>query len=105
MSAFETYLVMQCSEFRAALFVLSLLFTFFSYLAYDKKKHDASGVIFLVGFALALIGVCVPSTKTACAMVLVPAITQNEELREDFDDIYELGLERIREALENEDER
>lgn len=43
-----------------------------------------------------------PSTKTAAAVVLIPALTQNEELNSDLGEIYNLGIQRIKELLGSE---
>lgn len=46
--------------------------------------------------------VTVPSTKTAAAMLTIPVIVSNETLQADASEIYSLGMERLKEVLEDE---
>ena len=44
----------------------------------------------------------VPSTKTLAAMLVLPAIVNNETVQEDASEIYGLALEGLRKAVEDE---
>ena len=54
-------------------------------------------LIFMVASAL------LPSTKSACAILAIPVIANNETLQADATEVYSLGMERLKEALEIED--
>ena len=45
-----------------------------------------------------------PSTKTMCAVLTIPAVANSEVLQRDAASIYQLGMERLKEVLELESE-
>lgn len=49
---------------------------------------------------LSTVGVIfIPSTKTLCAVYVVPVVINNETLHKDLGEVYELGMERLKEVL------
>ena len=44
----------------------------------------------------------IPSTKTAAAMVVIPAIANNETIRKEAGDLYALAKQALREAVTDE---
>ena len=49
-----------------------------------------------------LISAFLPSTKTAAAMVVIPAIANNETIRKEAGDLYALAKQALREAVTDE---
>lgn len=56
-----------------------------------------SSLITVLSLSMAL--AFVPTTKTLCAIIAIPAIANNEQLQADASDIYRLGMERLKEEL------
>lgn len=46
-----------------------------------------------------LAAVLMPSTKTLCAVVVVPAIANSEAVQKDFPELYTLAVEKLKEQL------
>lgn len=113
-SAWEIYWVMQLDAIRDALVVISAvgivgLFTV-CVIAWDS--YDDSKIMKRVYFVSPLLLITVaaatflPSSKTAAAMIVIPAITNNERLQAEAGDLYQLakqGLQKL--VADNQDEK
>ncbi len=123
LSGWEVYLIMQADSVRLLLGisvgVLSIAAIALSVVAgvttlnpADKREERAAPELrrFAIRYAMlplsvSVVASCVmPSTKTLCAIYVVPAIVNNEELRTDGGEIYELAVERLKDALGEKDE-
>lgn len=119
MTAFQVYLVMQLDSASAAFFIAAIVSGLISLVTVvlagigvadeDCPWHENTAgvkafartmaIVFAVFFVLAA---ATPSTKTACAMIAVPKIVNNEKLQGDMSDVYELGMQRIKDELTKE---
>jgi hypothetical protein len=72
----------------------------------DKNAAAAAYAVFVrvaPAFVVTILAATfIPSTKTLCACIAVPAIANNEQLQADATDIYKLGMERLKEELGGE---
>lgn len=123
-SPFEVYLVMQLSSIGSFFFIAGVissaalgcgaLFHSMNRTEYDKK-YDASGYenagIFLkkVPFrallpaSLFFISALIPTTKTAAAMIILPALTSKEvtePLAKEGKELYALAKQALRDAVD-----
>ena len=125
-SPLEIYLIMQLDSiglFLAilgfALTVLTIALVFFQLASYDcsfdsqeskdqRKENRATARRITPRIALAavvLMGLSslIPSTKTAAAMFVIPAIANNENIRREAGDLYQLAKQALTElATEKE---
>ena len=76
----------------------------------EYEKSVQTGAIRLakrVAFPFLIVGLTsalLPSTKTMCAVLTIPLVVDNEQLQGDATEIYQLGIERLKEVLEVEPE-
>ena len=115
MSSFQVYLMLQCNELRYAanlVLLFSILgivgFSIWSIAAeaegWEKQAKDALRWRMISAYGLliaAILLIVTPSKKTVCAMVTVPTIVNGEKLDPELADIYKLGMERIRDELDD----
>lgn len=105
---FEVYIVMQADDVKNALeglAGLSLLtagcLVVFSSLAEEAlvvpKKSTA---LLIFGILCGVTSSLVPSTKTAAAMLVVPAIVNNERLQKEASELYQIAKKALKEAVE-----
>ncbi len=115
LSPWTVYWVMQMDH----IFRFSLIFTVLtgvvaalSFIPWaDSWNNDAvpkciaRAVLWLVPlvFALGAATALIPSTKTMCAVLTLPVVVNNQTLQHDATEIYRLGLDRLRGALEIEE--
>jgi len=64
--------------------------------------HATAGSFFVVG---ALAATLMPSTKTLCAMFVVPAIVNSQAVQKDFPELYALAVEKLKSQLTPELEK
>lgn len=122
MSAFDTYFMMQADNLCAMIMGVGIIAAAVgglmaavgagvladNYSPSDGKSARAVLKTGLTGLAIGL--VCfvgyafTPNSKTVAAMYLVPALTQNETIQGDLEDVYALGMERLKELLTEEKE-
>ena len=118
MSAWTIYWILQLDSigvFFGLLFIAGAIFTGSTVLVgvcvtdrgcYPSEKQDEAWERFKrtgwrVGAATVIVGAMstfIPSTKTAAAMVVIPAIANNETIRAEAGDLYRLAKEALREA-------
>lgn len=55
-------------------------------------------LVVVAGVCIVLLGV-IPSTKTAAAMIVVPAIVNNKAVQHEAGDLYALAKEALKEAI------
>lgn len=119
MSPWTVYWVMQADSLRGALvtpIVLSIVGALISgFVASmtvidplpDRGRNDRihAKSRFWLSFSVTVFAIAgtaisfVPTTKTLCAVIAVPAVINNEQLQADAADIYRLGMERLKEEL------
>lgn len=68
-------------------------------------KFSAAKRIATFALPLALIVAFLPSSKTAAAMYVIPAIANNETLRSEAGDLYKLAKEALKQAVGSEEKR
>lgn len=104
-SPFEIYLVMQLDSVR----LTALLIAVFAGIAIGPVLMSASDRAFkrpvrVIGAALTIFALSVgasallPSSRTAAAMLVIPAILNNEKIQDEAGELYQLakqGLQRI----------
>jgi hypothetical protein len=124
MSHWTVYWVMQADTIQTCVIVMAVglwlaagvaLFGSFAsmqvrkYESDEKKLAEAKIVSRWMRYSakLAILGVLamvslifIPSTKTLCACIAIPAIANNDKLKGDATEIYKLGMERLKEALQ-----
>jgi len=83
--------------------------TFYPELSSSKKERELGEAqsrtakrMLTPFFILAALAAFSPSTKTAAAMVIVPAIANNETIRKEAGDLYSLAKQALREAVTDE---
>lgn len=111
-SAFEVYLVMQLDAIRGGVLTLALLsgtgllgtLMALSIGDVDEQECKKWRKWFLVLTpALTLLFSATPSTQTAAAMVIVPAIT-SQEVVDEASELYTMAKEALRDALPKKEE-
>jgi hypothetical protein len=126
LSAWTVYWVMQADSIGKAVLTLAIfapiataVYTLFSQLSNVPDRWDGEPAkdemrderrkgwkvslrMALATAAVWIVAALCPSTKTLCACLAVPAIANNEALRTDAADIYRLGMERLKEVLDDE---
>lgn len=108
-SAFTIYLVMQADGVSASLFIIGscmliwggICWAFYSDLDEfgNERKIYSSWKLAMIGIALLAIAAAVPSTKTAAAMLIVPAITSESAIEmasPEARELYELTKGALR---------
>lgn len=73
----------------------------------DPRKFAATAARRLAYFAFPalLVTVFIPSSKTAAAMVVLPAITNNANVQREAGDLYAMAKDALREAIKPDDEK
>lgn len=120
MTAWQVYWVMQLDGigytltfFTFALVCAALQFLFIGSLitergsSYATDKQDAARAtiqrrtkwLVIGAIATATVNVFVPTTKTAAAMVVLPAIANSEAIRAEAGDLYHIAKQALREAV------
>lgn len=117
MTGLDVYLILQLDtiismiQILMPLNILYLITCFIIYIIFQDTLKDGFrsffkwSMIFTV-FNCFISLVCLtflPNTKTACAIYIVPAIVNNEKLKDDASEIYELAVEKMKEILKTED--
>lgn len=118
LTPFQVYLVMQLDSINTLAFVFGVLsaivFTI-SFICYvvnnaSSKKEEAAcaemalGIAKKVGVLAALsliLGTFLPSTKTAAAMIVLPAIANNEAIQTEAGELYGLAKEGLRNLVKS----
>lgn len=114
MSTFEVYLWLKLDDFIAFLLICGLLGTIIIPLIYlfvsdstGEYKHKKKVILATMFFLMfIMIGFLMPSTKQAAAIYVMPKIlTENNinTLNEDAKEIYNLGIETIKNELKQEE--
>ena len=111
---FQVYLVMQLDDLRAAM----VFFGFFIFMAgiyIARTRHDQTrrvGFIgptaILLGFALLCVSAATPSSKTAAAMLILPALTSDkvtEPLTAEAKELYGLAKSALSNLAEKKAEK
>lgn len=103
MNAFETYLILQLDSLHVAN-VLLMFYLLISGIVrgFYLDMHDQGEKVpvmakrhAMIALAFLCLGAVVPSTKTALAMFIVPAVTQNEEAKKIPGKVIELINEKL----------
>ena len=113
-SPWEIYMVLQLDtvhSIAAAGASLFLLIGFFVATAYVveflgeppcRKGRRLRNFIFAILSVTLILGSIVafaPSTRNMCLILGIPAILNNEGVQSDLEEVYELGVDRVKEAL------
>lgn len=109
---FEVYVVMQLDTVIVSAFVFGMLLFIVGafYVAvgsedYSRGMFWAGVVSFALGILCILAGTFLPSTKTAAAMIVLPAITSEEvvaPVSAEARELYDLAKQAIRKAVDAE---
>ena len=118
-SPWEIYLVLQLDKigqgataFSAAAVVATLLAAVFycttSPEGYDARLHGTAKTALKwalpASLVFSLAAVTIPSSKTAAAMIIIPAIANNETIQKEAADLYGLAKQALTEAIKPDDE-
>lgn len=123
-NAFTIYLVLQLDSIHTMLFLIFLVggialalltgviamvnddFGVYSYSEnpkehsswtwWKKHLHKMVGVVLVAGFLSALL----PSTKTAAAMFIIPAVANNERVQAEFEELYTIARDGLKKMAE-----
>ena len=111
MTGFEVYVIMQLDSVIASAGVLAgvlvfgtLFFVSFNLLVNEdmsvvtKNKALLRKLAYLIG-GLLLVNTFLPSTKTAAAMHVLPAIANNETIQNEASEIYQLAKQALKDAV------
>lgn len=112
LSAWDVYWVMQLDSINAGAAIIGVFGTAFGAIgtgvftvAVADGEEWAPPVLRLarrvlgVGVLCAIAAVFLPSTKTAAAMIVVPAIANNQTLQREAGELYTLAKDALREAI------
>lgn len=103
--AWDVYWVMQLDSIGIGLIFFGIAFVvassaMFAYVAEEHQRVSAWGVIFgLVGFGMWGLNMFLPSSKTAAAMMVLPAITSEsvvQTVAPETRELYELAKDALR---------
>lgn len=111
MSAWTIYWILQLDNFVSALTGVVVLGGTGGLMLYgfgileEMAAAARAGRRILVAVAVAcVLLVFMPNTKTAAAMVIIPAIANNEALKAEAGDLYQLAKQALREAVTDKPE-
>jgi uncharacterized protein YqhQ len=106
---FEVYIVMQADSVGKVVGLISILLgvatlmcLLFGHIEEEEKaiaagKKTAIALIISLAFSALL-----PSTKTAAAMIVIPAIVNNEALQKEAGDLYKIAKQALADAVAEE---
>lgn len=112
-SPWEIYLVMQLDTIGGAAVLVStfgvvgLLFMWTWIAEYsDGIAARVVGAAFTAAWALSVaVAVFIPSSKTAAAMIVIPAIANNEKFQDEAGDLYRLAKQGLEKLVASEPEK
>lgn len=111
MSAFDVYCLMQADTLKFLLIAIALCNLFpgaiLGVISFTPPCGDQESVAMrkvakrclLAAVVMGTLAAACPGTRTLAAMWVVPRLVNNEEIATDLRDVYELGLERLKESL------
>lgn len=74
----------------------------------DDRKNKRAGFVRAIRIAFPFAAVClfaqavIPSSKTAAAMIVIPAIANSEVLQKEAGDLYQLAKQGLRELVNDD---
>lgn len=103
-SPWTIYWVLQLDSIRAALsfacFVIACAALFgFLYCVDERKRLVVPTLLSVLAAIVFTAAAFLPSTKTAAAMVVVPAIANNPRIQSEAGDLYQLAKEALEQAV------
>lgn len=115
-SGWDIYWVMQLDSIRTGLFMLSLLLCMLAifspslamildvdaddFIAMVKKNYrKVLAVIAIPLFA----AIALPSSRTAAAIIIIPAVANDEAIQKEAGDLYQLAKDGFRQLVEPEE--
>ena len=105
-SPFEIYLVMQLDSLVGLAIGFSILFGVATLFAVFAALDDAlDRPIFALSvtagpfLVAALTAALLPSSKTAAAMVVIPAIANNEKIQDEASELYQLAKQGLKQVI------
>lgn len=113
MDAWTIYWILQLDSINSAFGTIALISGIasssafvFSGIVWLNQEEQAAKIIRKFSYRAAWIfaitiasGALIPSTKTAAAMVVIPAIANNETIRNEAADLYKLAKDALRDAV------
>ena len=107
MSAWTIYWILQLDTIGNAMGLISFLGLLFVPLGWAFSIDVIKSLWAYVACSLAtaawavavMAAIFLPSTKTAAAMVIIPAIANNEAIQKEAGDLYQLAKQALREAV------
>ena len=99
-SSFKVYLVMQLDDIRIGLAIFGVVFSIGGAIAYNGQVGFFAPALAALGVLLWGISTFLPSSKTAAAMIVIPAITQDEVVETvsgEAKELYALTKDALRE--------
>jgi hypothetical protein len=116
MNAWQIYLVMQLDDFKLGMGLFTAISAVFMGICLVGCSEIKDGDPILpraqsvcrravAAFVLLLMGtIALPSTRTAAAMYVLPAIANDPNFRKDASELYELAVDAAKGALTKESE-
>lgn len=105
-SPFEIYLVMQLDSLVGLSIAFSLLFgaaTLFAVFSAFDDAFDRPILVISMTAAPFLVAVLtatlLPSSKTAAAMIVIPAIANNEKIQDEAGELYQLAKQGLKQIV------
>lgn len=114
MSAWQVYWVMQLDSIGVGLFLFGVAFLFAAWVFASATEYDEvrslrpAWICLSIGLLLWMVDVFVPSTKTAAAMIVLPAITSESAtsvVAPEARELYDLAKDALRHAAGKDDEK
>ena len=111
MNAWTIYWILQLDSINSAFFVCPFLtlgaIAFIAFVSDGEAVFDESEkrfykwpkVVSGICAVMLFISIFIPSTKTMAAMVVIPAIANNETIRKESGELYDLAKQALRDAV------
>lgn len=111
MNAFTIYLVMQLDSFILGLSIIAVASLIGGAMLYMHADMNFGGEdleaadriskrLIVLGCVLSLLAIVTPNSKTAAAMLVLPAIVNNPTAQQEAGEVYQLAKKALRNAAE-----
>jgi hypothetical protein len=109
-SPFEVYLVMQMDSIivvavviGACLLISAAAACFYGGLKNESEASATGRRLAKYAFILLAISAFLPSTKTTAAMIVIPAIANNEAIQKEAGDLYAIAKQALKDSVATEE--
>lgn len=109
-SGWEIYLVMQLDTVRTVFFILggigalaSCFFGFFAFVDDEDQPAILAKKTGIIAVPVLIAAALIPSSRTAAAMIIIPAVANNETIQQEANDLYQLAKDGFRRLVTQEE--